>query len=49
MKQKQRILTKLPNKNCGLCGSPTCEAFAGDCAWGDAELTDCIFMKIDSK
>lgn len=49
MKQKQRILTKLPSKNCGLCGSPDCETFAEDCAWGDAELTDCIFMKIDSK
>jgi iron only hydrogenase large subunit-like protein len=45
MKQKQRILTKLPNKNCGICGAPTCETFAEDCAWGDADLTDCIFLR----
>jgi len=45
MKQKQRILTKLPNKNCGICGAPDCETFAEDCAWGDAELTDCIFLR----
>lgn len=48
MKQKQRILTKLPNKNCGLCGAPTCETFAADCAWGDADLTDCIFLRSGS-
>ncbi len=48
MNQKQKILRKLPNKNCGLCGAPTCETFAQDCAWGDAELTDCIFLKSNS-
>lgn len=45
MKQKERILTKLPNKNCGICGAPTCETFAEDCAWGDADLTDCVFLR----
>jgi Fe-S-cluster-containing hydrogenase component 2 len=49
MNQKQRILAKLPNKNCGLCGAPSCETFAEDCAWGDAELTDCVFFSTDSK
>ena len=48
MKQKQRILTKLPNKNCGICGAPTCETFAEDCAWGDADLTDCVFLRTGS-
>jgi len=45
MKQKERILMKLPKKDCGLCGAPTCETFAEDCAWGEADLTDCIFLK----
>jgi hypothetical protein len=45
MKQKERILLKLPKKDCGLCGAPTCETFAQDCAQGDADLTDCIFFK----
>ncbi|MCK9401195.1 MAG: 4Fe-4S binding protein [Bacteroidales bacterium] len=45
MKQKERILTKLPKKDCSLCGAPSCETFAEDCAWGEADLTDCIFFK----
>ncbi|MFC2139320.1 [Fe-Fe] hydrogenase large subunit C-terminal domain-containing protein [Bacteroidota bacterium] len=49
MKQKERILQKLPKKDCGICGAPTCETFAEDCAWGEADLTDCIFFKISSQ
>ncbi|MCX6269940.1 MAG: 4Fe-4S binding protein [Bacteroidetes bacterium] len=45
MNQKERILSKLPKKDCGLCGAPTCETFAQDCAWGEADLTDCIFFR----
>jgi iron only hydrogenase large subunit-like protein len=45
MKQKERILTKLPKKDCSLCGAPGCETFAEDCAWGEADLTDCVFFK----
>ncbi len=45
MKQKERILTKLPKKDCGLCGAPNCETFAEDCAWGEADLTDCIYLQ----
>jgi len=48
LNQKERILRKLPNKDCGVCGSPTCDTFAQDCAWGDADLTDCIFIKLSS-
>ncbi|MFC2136080.1 (Fe-S)-binding protein [Bacteroidota bacterium] len=32
-----------------MCGAPTCETFAEDCAWGEADLTDCIFFKISSQ
>jgi hypothetical protein len=45
MKQKEKIYLKLPKKDCGLCGAPTCETFAQDCAQGEADLTDCIFFK----
>jgi Fe-S-cluster-containing hydrogenase component 2 len=44
MKQKERVFAKLPQKDCGLCGAPTCEAFARDCALGEADLTDCVFF-----
>ncbi|MCX6258126.1 MAG: hypothetical protein NTW49_09575 [Bacteroidia bacterium] len=45
MKQKERIYLKLPKRDCGLCGAPTCETFAQDCARGEADLSDCIFFK----
>jgi len=44
MKQKERILSKLPKNNCGLCGAPTCEIFAEDCASGQSNFTQCIFL-----
>lgn len=44
MRQKERILMKLPQKDCGLCGAPTCETFAEDCARGEVEITDCVFF-----
>lgn len=48
MIQKERILVKLPKNDCGLCGAPTCETFAQDCARGETDLTDCIFFKVSS-
>ena len=42
--QKNRILSKLPKNDCAMCGAPTCETFAEDCAWGQADLSDCIFF-----
>jgi iron only hydrogenase large subunit-like protein len=45
MRQKERIILQLPHKDCSLCGSPTCETFAEDCAYGEAEVTDCVFFK----
>jgi len=48
MKQKERIFSKLPKKDCAICGAPTCETFAQDCSMGEAELSDCIFLKAGS-
>ncbi len=44
LRQKERILMKLPQKDCGLCGSPDCATFAEDCARGEADVTECIFF-----
>ena len=42
---KERIFSKLPGKECGLCGAPDCETFAEDCARGESDMTDCYFFK----
>lgn len=44
MNKKERIYAKLPKKDCSLCGAPTCETFADDCARNEADITDCIFF-----
>lgn len=44
LRQKERILMKLPQRDCGLCGSPSCATFAEDCARGEADVTECIFF-----
>jgi iron only hydrogenase large subunit-like protein len=44
MRKKERILAKLPKKDCYLCGAPTCEIFADDCARNEADITECIFF-----
>ncbi|UCE42636.1 MAG: 4Fe-4S binding protein [Candidatus Aminicenantes bacterium] len=42
-KLKEEINESLPKIDCGVCGAPTCLAFAEDVVLGDASLTDCIF------
>jgi iron only hydrogenase large subunit-like protein len=44
MKMKDELLKKLPGINCGLCGAPTCIAFAEDVASGSAVPDDCIIL-----
>ena len=44
MKEVERLFHKLRQIDCGCCGAPTCMAFAEDCARGQAEMTDCIFL-----
>jgi Fe-S-cluster-containing hydrogenase component 2 len=43
-KEKDRIYESLPKIDCGICGAPTCLAFAEDVIRGEAELSDCIFV-----
>lgn len=45
MKQRERIRTYLPGLDCGVCGSPTCDAFADDVASERAAEQLCIFVR----
>jgi len=42
--ERKEIYSKLPNIDCGACGSPSCMTFAEDVVLGDAKLNDCIFI-----
>lgn len=41
--QIEQILERLPKKDCGACGSPTCATFAEDIVQGLASETSCVF------
>ncbi|MBU2495094.1 MAG: acetyl-CoA decarbonylase/synthase complex subunit gamma [Candidatus Omnitrophica bacterium] len=43
------IYKKLPKKNCGECGVPTCLAFAMNLAMGKAELSACPYVSEETK
>ena len=45
MRRINELRAKLPQRDCGVCGAPTCDALAHDIVMGDATITDCIFMK----
>jgi len=45
MQMVREIMKSLPYVDCGLCGSPTCNALAQDIAQGRAEITHCIFIQ----
>jgi Fe-S-cluster-containing hydrogenase component 2 len=42
--ERKEIYAKLPQTNCGACGSPTCLTFAEDIVKGEAKLKDCLYM-----
>ena len=44
IKTEEALRTTLPGVDCGLCGSPTCKAFANDVAGGHADRKDCILF-----
>ncbi len=48
MKERERVYHKLPQINCGCCGSPTCMAFAEDFVLGAVKLTDCLHFSLES-
>ncbi|MBD3335570.1 MAG: hypothetical protein GF355_08635 [Candidatus Eisenbacteria bacterium] len=44
VKVRDQYLKLFPGIDCGLCGSPTCEVFAGDVANGESEPEDCVLI-----
>ena len=46
MEKIERMKTHLPQIDCGLCGAPTCEAFATDVVCERAALQQCVFYRL---
>ena len=44
-KRVESTLKRLPQKHCGMCGSPDCRTFAEDVVAGKARLNDCAQQK----
>lgn len=44
MREKQQFYDRLPQIDCGACGSPTCQTFAEDIVRGDAAPEACVFL-----
>ncbi|SEF45039.1 Iron only hydrogenase large subunit, C-terminal domain [Caloramator fervidus] len=49
IKNMNNIINMLPGTDCGLCGSPSCKAFAEDVAKGLACIEDCKFISNGGK
>lgn len=45
MKYMNKLINTLPGIDCGLCGSPSCKAFAEDVARGLANVSECKNLK----
>ncbi len=46
MNRIEELRELLPGIQCAACGAPTCRAFAEDIVRGEADINDCVFMKI---
>ena len=45
MNMRDELLARLPGINCGVCGAPSCKAFAEDVVLGRAELNSCFAIQ----
>ena len=45
MKERDRLLSRLPRIDCGACGAPSCRAFAEDVVLGEAADENCLFLR----
>lgn len=45
-KEKEKIYASLPKIDCGACGSPDCLTFAEDVVMGQAQLAECVLIRI---
>ncbi len=46
MEKIEKMKVHLPQIDCGVCGAPTCEAFATDVVCGQAALHQCVFYRL---
>jgi iron only hydrogenase large subunit-like protein len=46
-KEKTRVLEGLPGRDCAACGAPDCATFASDVVTDRAELSDCVFVRLE--
>lgn len=44
VKIKDRLISTLPGIDCGLCGAPSCEAFADDVSKAEVSYRECILL-----
>jgi len=44
--QVQEVYKSLPQKECGVCGSPDCRTFAEDVVDGKAVMEDCVYLNL---
>ena len=49
MNKINELKTKLPQIDCGICGAPTCNAFAEDVICQNVDIKDCIFFKTNQE
>jgi iron only hydrogenase large subunit-like protein len=45
MRERDRLLSRLPGIDCGACGAPSCRAFAEDAVLGEASDENCLFLR----
>lgn len=41
----EEVFQSLPGKDCAVCGSPDCRAFAEDVVDGKSDLDDCVYLR----
>ena len=44
--ERARVLSLLPRRDCAACGAPDCETFASDVVTDQADVNECVFVKL---
>ena len=44
--ERARVLAMLPRRDCAACGAPDCETFAADVVTDQADVNECVFLKL---
>jgi len=42
----ERLRARLPHIDCAACGAPDCATLAADVIAGEAEMSDCVILKL---